>query len=287
MVDVSPLTPAIVNAAGFGVNFHVTNNSSGSATVYVDNFLIELEYTADALQAPVFIATGTQKEGTASIQPTWPGGGQTLAGDLGILLVESDANGANDLSISSTWTRIIDPWPVAGSGTTGTKLYAYWKFAESDSPADPVVADAGDHTFGVIATFRGCNSADPNPFNAITSHTVATSGFPAIPSIVTTKDKCLLVQAISRANDSATANYSSWNLPGRTVTERFDLGTALGNGGGIGIATCERATAGTQLEGSVTSAASTAHAVLHLALSPVLTGGGGPQGGGLFWGNNF
>ncbi len=67
----------------------------------------------------------------------------------------------------------------------------------------------------------------------------------AASSITTTAASELFIVASARATDDASAQYGAWtnsNITG--FAEIFDAGTTLGNGGGFGIASGVKATAG-------------------------------------------
>jgi hypothetical protein len=72
-------------------------------------------------------------------------------------------------------------------------------------------------------------------------------------ALTTTVDNALIVHAVSRPTDSINAQFSAWtnaNLTG--LVEVFDGGTALGLGGGLGVAAGVMAVAGNIGSTSVT-----------------------------------
>jgi hypothetical protein len=122
--------------------------------------------------------------------------------------------------------------------------------------ASPVVGDPGDHVYGHILTFRGA-VATGNPWDVTAGGIKATASTTTTLGAVTTSvNNDLVVLAASRDNDATTAAWSAWtnaNLSG--ITERSDGGTTSGNGGGIGVATGVKSTAGNtgQTTATVTS----------------------------------
>jgi hypothetical protein len=86
--------------------------------------------------------------------------------------------------------------------------------------------------------------------------------------VTTTEDNTLIVNCITRHNDDGAAAFSGWtNETLESVDERVDEGTAVANGGGIGVATGVLAEAG---ESGVTTATVTSsnNASRTLALLP-------------------
>src|SRR3990167_2066945 len=73
----------------------------------------------------------------------------------------------------------------------------------------------------------------------------------------TTVDNCLVVGGIGHGRDVAGATFSGWtNVDLANVTERFDDGTALATGGGLGVVTCEKASEGACRETPLVSSVS-------------------------------
>src|SRR4030042_5105947 len=111
--------------------------------------------------------------------------------------------------------------------------------------SSPTVGDPGDHVYGRILTFRGV-TATGDPWDVTAGGTkAAASTTTTFGAVNTSIDNALIVLPASRENDSSSAAWSGWtnaNLSG--LTERSDGGTTSGNGGGLGIATGLKATAG-------------------------------------------
>jgi hypothetical protein len=111
--------------------------------------------------------------------------------------------------------------------------------------ASPIIASLADHTHAVIVTFRGViTSGDPfdTPVGGVKA---ATSTAATLPALTTTVAESLVVLGITKDSDSAAAWVTSMTNANLTsLTERYDAGTALGLGGGIGVYTGIKATAG-------------------------------------------
>ena len=111
--------------------------------------------------------------------------------------------------------------------------------------AAPRIASPSDHFYARIITFRGViNNGNPwdvtgGGVKAVTSTSVTVTG------VTTTVANTLVVQAVARDNDNAAAAFSAQtNASLSGIAERHDAGTANGNGGGLGIWSGIKATAG-------------------------------------------
>jgi hypothetical protein len=203
---------------------------------------------------PTFVAAGTVANGTGAITPALPAG--IVANDILLLFVES-ASEVIFLSNQNggTWTEAPDSSQStgAGGGTSSTRLAVFWSRYNGTQGA-PTVADPGDHAVGRIIAIRGCIGSG-DPFDVTAGGTEAasdTSG--SIPGDTTTVANTLVVAALTSSYDgSSTTMFSGWTNANLTnLTERIDNNVADGNGGGIGVATGEKATAGAYAATTVT-----------------------------------
>lgn len=203
--------------------------------------------------APTFVAAGTSATGTGDVIPGVPSGHTT--NDILVLLVQTNNQTA---AAPAGYTQM---GPAAGIGTTAvagaTRLTAFWK-RDGGSETDPTVVDTGDHTLAQIIGIRGCPTTG-DPFRNVgttakrTASTTGTGSAGATPA-----DNCLVLQAFAHGLDSASAVFSSWtNASLSAVTERVDVATADGNGGGIGAATGLLATVGAFVATTVTETSTT------------------------------
>jgi hypothetical protein len=138
--------------------------------------------------------------------------------------------------------------------------------------AAPTIADAGDHVWARILTYRGViNTGNPwdvtgGGVKATTSLTVTVTG------VTTTVPNTLIVQAVARDNDSTAAAFSAQtnaNLTG--IVERFDTGTTVGNGGGVTAWDGVKATAGATGNTTANVTPTVVNAFLTIALRPGTT----------------
>jgi PKD repeat protein len=241
-------------------------NAQGSDSETKVNYI-----TATVPSTPTFVAAGTVKSGTGAIAPALPAGIAT--NDILLLFVET-ANQASSISNQNggTWAEVTGSPQYTGTagGTAATRLTAFWSRYNGTQGA-PTVSDSGNHQIGRIVALRGATTSG-NPWDVTAGGveaTADTSG--AIPGATTTVDKCLVVAAIATALPDATgtANFSAWaNANLTSVTERTDNTANAGNGGGLAIATGEKATAGAYGSTAVTCATATTKAMLSLAIKP-------------------
>jgi len=223
--------------------------------------------TADSI--PTFVAAGTAVSGTSAITVAWP---THQAGDIALLFVESAGGQAATLSTPAGFAAVANSPQSTGTGTAGTRITVFWCRATSSSMSSPVVTDPGDHAYGRILTFRNViSTGDPWDVtaggNKATASTTTTFG-----TVTTTVNNDLIVLAATRDNDATTAAWSSWtnaNLSG--LTEQSDGGTTSGNGGGIGVATGLKATAGSTGSSTATVTSSVdGHMTIALKPEPVV-----------------
>lgn len=213
---------------------------------------------------PVYRAAGAIASGTGAISPGLPA--NIEVGDLLVMFVETSNQ---DITVSG--------WNTAGSTpisetTDNTRLTVFWKRAVGGDAT--TTSDSGDHQIARIVAIRGViGSGDPfHITNSGTDTTSDTSG--SIPGGTTTINDCFVLVAASAGNDPAsngTANFSSWtNADLASLTERIDNVRVDGNGGGIGVATGTKATAGTIGTTAVTYAVATRKAMWMGALLPTV-----------------
>lgn len=217
---------------------------------------------------PAFQAVGTAVSATTgTLTVAWPA---HVAGDIALLFVECQGGDTASLSTANGFAQVTNSPQSTGSAGTGSKLSVWWCRATSSSMASPIMTAASNHQYGVILTFRGCASSG-NPINissggvkASASTTTTTSG------VTTTADACLIVEAITKDLDSASAFASAQTNAALTgIAERFDAGTISGNGGGIAVHTGTKATAGAT-GGTAVTVTSSISAFMTIALAPDL-----------------
>lgn len=210
---------------------------------------------------PTFVGAGTPADSTGSISLDWPAG--HAAGDYGIIFIEC---------VHTTIPTAPSGWTLIGqrayNNVQGTQLAIFGKFAASSSESNVSVPAMGDHTVGIMLAYRGVNVS--TPIDVIAGGDGSTSSI-VLPAVTTTGDNRLVIHAVADGRDNTSARYTGWtNASLTSLTERADFGGASGNGGGLGVADGEFATAGTTSAGSVTyTLAAHDYVAITLALRPV------------------
>ena len=220
---------------------------------------------------PVFVAAGAVASSIQAITPALPSG--IAVNDILLLSLET----ANELiSITNqnggTWTAVTNSPQGTGTaaGTSATRLTVFWSRYNGTQGA-PTTSDSGNHQSGRIIAVRGATTSG-NPWDVTAGGieaTADTSG--AIPGATTTVNNTLIVAAIATALPDATgtANFSAWANGNLTeVTERTDNTTNAGNGGGLGIATGKKSTAGAYGNTTVTVGTAAYKGMMSIALKP-------------------
>ena len=222
-------------------------------------------WTASAKAAPTFQAAGAVATGTGSVNVPWPA---HQVDDIALLFVASAGGQAATLSTPAGFVAVANSPQSTGTGANGTRITVFWARATSTAMATPRVADPGNHVSAQILTYRGVVTAG-NPWD-VTGGGVkaAASTSVTVTGVTTTVPDTLIVQVVSRDNDSAAAAFSGQANAALTgIAERTDTGTNSGNGGGFGVWDGVKASAGAT--GNTTATvASSANAFLTIALKP-------------------
>jgi len=190
---------------------------------------------------PTVVGVGASAAGQAAITPAFPGGYTATADDIAVTFCETESG--DTVTPPTGWAAVTN---VTVSSGTVTRLWAIWRRIQAGDTA-PTIADAGNHDIGRMIIVRGCVTTG-NPWDVFTTSTelVADTSV-SIPGVTTSVPNCLMLYAVSTGQDgsSSTTAYSAWaNASLTNVTERMDNYTALGLGGGFGMATGEKAAAG-------------------------------------------
>jgi hypothetical protein len=235
-------------------------NATGTTTGDVWSFT-----TTSIVAAPTFVAAGAVATNTAAITPALPAG--IAANDILLLFLET-ANQAISISNQNggTWTEVTN----SPQGTGATRLTVFWS-RYNGTQGVPTASDSGDHQTGRIIAIRGATTSG-NPWDVTAGGVESTSDTSgSIPGATTTVANTLVVAAIATdlPDATGTANFSAWTNANLTsVTERTDNTSKSGNGGGLGIATGVKATAGAYGNTTVTAATSAVKGMMSIALKP-------------------
>lgn len=214
---------------------------------------------------PTVVAVGTVANGTGDVVPGLPTG--WAADDIHIMVVEQSA--VNTFGTApSGWALVTGTQQKAGSAADDGNIQVYWRRAVGGDTA-PTVTDTINHTSARILGVRGC-IASGNPWDVITAGTAAAGTLVSITGGTTTVNDCLIVAVVGTGPDIAsTTEVGNWaNASLANVTERMDNYNTDGNGGGFGMATGEKATAGAYNATTATLVTSSTQAFCTIALKP-------------------
>lgn len=241
--------------------------NTGGITAALTLTVLDYDDSAQTPAPALFQAAGTLVGGT-SASVVWP---THVANDIGVLMIEQTTADAAIGTISG-WTQVTGSPVEEGTGSTQTRLSVYIRRATSSSEANVAIASS-DHVCGVIVTFRGVYR-HPLVINAIdavaTSIKVTASTATSITGLSNNQDANDILYIAARGSDVATARYSAEADASLTgIVERVDLGTAVGNGGGIGAWTGNLAGAGASGTFTATLASTSSEAYLVLAFKGI------------------
>jgi hypothetical protein len=191
-----------------------------------------------------------------------------------LLLAIETANQAISITNQNggTWTEVTNSPQGTGTagGTSATRLTVFWSRYNGTQGA-PTASDSGNHQIGRIIAIRDA-AASGNPWNVTAGGIEATSDTSgSIPGATTTVGNTLVVTIIAtdKPDAAGTANFSAWTNSNLTsVTERTDDTQNAGNGGGLGIATGVKSTAGAYGNTTVTLANAAVKGMMSIALKP-------------------
>lgn len=204
--------------------------------------------------APVFVAQGTAVGGSSTASPSWPA--QAAKGDLGIAI--SECSGGQTLVPPSSWTELAGSPLITVADATGSKIQAFYKFAEDNQPAqEAFTISGGDHMTVQIFAFSGVkNDIAPSLVGTFTNSTAVTSH--TWPSATLPDSNCRLLLFVGDEVDSGGTAYTdalsaSGNLT--SVGNHTESRSSVGDGGGFAIwqALCTSGTTGTVTATSGTS----------------------------------
>lgn len=207
---------------------------------------------------PKWLGVGAVASGTGNITPALPA---SMAVSERMVLIAESANQA--IAVPAGWSEIPGSPQGTGTaaGTAATRLAVFTRVYQSGDAA-PTITDPGDHSIARIHRFEASTVGETSGNVAATASTSGT-----MPSVTTTADDALIVLCAAVATDIATARFSAWtNAALSNLTERSDDATTQGNGGGIGLTTGEKITAGATGTTSFTAATSSVQGRLAFAL---------------------
>lgn len=204
----------------------------------------------------------------ASITHTIGGATTPNVGDL-ILIFLGSANQA--FTPAAGYLQV--PSSPQGAGTAGgagaVRLTIFYKFSDG-TETTYVTGDSGNHN--LVSSFIISGVDRVNPFNANAGNTAAAATAITCPAVTTTVPECLIINAINTDRDANTVNTyftNPTNANLANITTRVNKTSNVQQGGGFGIFTGEKNTAGSTGTTTVTQGASEETARITLALSPL------------------
>ena len=226
-----------------------------------------------AAHYPTIRGVGAMQGAAGSITHTIGGtSGISEQGDLILIFLES----ANEAFTAVTGYLQAPSSPQSlgtAAAANATRLTIFYKFADG-TETTYVTGDSGDHNAVGSLVIRGVDRV--NPFNANAGDTAAAPGGVApfistCPAVTTTVPECMIIIAVATDYDAnSTAVFSNpTNANLTSLTERIDGTTAQQDGGGLGVFTGLKATAGSTGTTTVTQVASEETARITLALAPL------------------
>ena len=211
---------------------------------------------------PVFISAGAVASDPTTVTPGLPAGYQ--ANDIFLYVIESASNTIN--TAPSGYTQVTNSPQANGANAATDRLAVYWKRATGSESAP--ASEGVDHTIAVILCIRGCPTTG-NPWDVTAGDTAGSGTGATCPSVTTTVPNCLVINIFGHGIDAAGAQvtgYTNANLA--NLTEVVDDSTTSGNGGGFGISTGLKASAGATGTTTATLATGNTQVRMTIALKP-------------------
>jgi hypothetical protein len=222
---------------------------------------------------PTVVAVGADSGGSASaVTPARPAG--TAAGDICVTVAECEgvtAPGA--YTLPSGWAHITGS-PVQEG--TNTRLWVIWQRWDGVAVA-PSLGDAGDHNHGRMVAIRGCPTTG-NPWDVASAAVESVSDTSATwPGVTTTIPDTLILEIVATGADVAsTAQLGALtNVAYTSIVEQMDNWVSTGNGGGFGMVSATKATAGATGQSTATLVTASTKALMTVAFK--LAEAGAPQ----------
>jgi hypothetical protein len=244
--------------------------TGGQADAITDYTNLRVEIRANqntqASAAPTFVAVGAVGNGVGAISVAPPAG--LLNNDILLLFIATENQA---VATPSGWAIVADSPQSTGTAgnTAATRLSIFWK-RTTGSESNATAADPGDSWVGRMMAVRGCvTSGDPWDVTAGGVLSTANTAV-SINGDTTTVDNCLIVAAFSHTTDiSSTAQVSGWtNASLASITERIDNTVTSGDGGGIGVATGVKVSAGAYNATTATLVTASNQGRISIALKP-------------------
>ncbi len=213
---------------------------------------------------PFVKGVGAAVAGTAGITITVPSTRAT--GDLILIFAESEnediATPTNFIDLSSS-----PQGTGAGGGTTSVRLEIFYKVSNG-TETTVAIADSGNHTQAFAMVIGGI--AASGFINDTSGTTASSSTSVSFPSVTTTQNTCLILNAVAGSQDTATPQASAWaNASLFNVVEQADNYTTSAGGGGISVGSGWQTTSGATGATTATLANASLQGLITLALTSI------------------
>ena len=220
-----------------------------------------------AAHYPTVIGVGAAQSNAASITHTIGGtSGISEPGDLILIFLES-ANQA--FTAVSGYTQLASS--PQSQGTAGAanavRLTIFYKIADG-TETTYVTGDSGDHNTVCSLVLRNVDAVEP--INVTAGNTQAATTAVSCPTVTTTRPECLMILAMASDRDAnSTANWSTpVNANLANFVERVDQTFNTAAGGGLGVYTAQKGTAGATGATTFTQGATEELANITIAIAP-------------------
>lgn len=192
---------------------------------------------------PTFVAAGAGSGSTGAITPAMPAG--TAEDDILLLFLETDNQAITVSGGNQTWTEVTNSPVTVSNGADSTRLTVFWARRGADAPTSPTTSDSGDHQYGFIAAFNGCEtSGNPWITNPSTGTDTNDDEQIAISGFTTTVVDSLIVVAVAGTEPHMEGETTCSNSNLASITKRFEGTTSQGNDGALCLFTGTKAAAG-------------------------------------------
>lgn len=223
---------------------------------------------ANTLDSPILTSIGNYAENTAGL--TVPAPPSYINGDLLVLIVTSTNQTITTPTVGGTWTQVTNsPQSTGTAGASQSIRIAVFTKIASGAQANVTVTDTGVLTIGQMFAFRKVDQTTPVEVTA--GSVLATAGTThTLPAVTTSTNNALIAHCAGIGRDAlltsgAYTSPTNANLTGLTVNASRTTATA--NGGGIGMVTGRKVTAGATGTTTV-SVASAKGAFVTLGIKP-------------------
>jgi hypothetical protein len=215
---------------------------------------------------PTVVAVGAIASGTTAITPALPA--SIVADDVLVTIAECEGvTVPGAYTLPSGWAHVTGS-PIQEG--TNTRLWVIWRRYDGMFTA-PSLGDSGDHNVGRMIAIRGCPTAG-NPWDVAASAVEATSDTTATwPGVTITVDDCLVLEIIATGADVSSTSMvgTLTNATYSNIVKQIDNWMISGNGGGIGLVSATKATAGATGQSTATITTASSKALMTLAMRPV------------------